>query len=110
MDAGRSDARPPREAGVSPAPRPGSRDPILVLEVVLALVVFVCLIVFLWVPAQRAPFVPVWWGWPVTGAALFGLLLLDAWRRRRQNRRALRQSLDQHRAARRDPRDGAPPR
>jgi hypothetical protein len=79
------------------APRrsPGT-DMVLLLEaglVVLLLVLFLLLYV---VPTQtRLRGVP-WWSPVVLGALSLGILLLDAWRRKRRSRQEMKKMMEEH--------------
>jgi len=65
---------------------PFHHDPLLLWEAGLVLVLVVLFIVLFLLPASREPFQPHWFAGPVLAVALFGVLILDR-RRRRRNRR-----------------------
>lgn len=64
-------------------------DPILMVEVVLVLALFVLFLVLYLVPAGSGALVPAWWAWPVLAVVFFGILVLERWRRKRRDRAEL---------------------
>jgi hypothetical protein len=68
-------------------------DRVLLLEVVLALLLFGLFIGLYFVPAGGTTFRPQWWAWPVMAALFFGILLLDRWRRKRRRRTGLSNAI-----------------
>ena len=65
-------------------PSRGGADRILLLEAVLALLLFALFVMLYVVPAGDATLEPRWWAWPVLAVLFFGILLLDQWRRKRR--------------------------
>jgi hypothetical protein len=70
-------------------------DPLLLWEAGLALVLVALFILLFLLPAARQPFHPHWYAAPLLAAGLFGLLVLDRRRKRRREREALREVLDE---------------
>lgn len=79
------DTSPPRRA-----------DRILLLEVALGLLLLGLFVVLYLIPAESSFAERRWWSGPLLAAFFFGVLLLDAWRRKRRNRDALREVLRDH--------------
>lgn len=77
-------------------PRRATRtDPVLLLEVALGLTMIALFVWLFWIPASQGPFVPRWWaGWLLAGM-FFGIVGLDAWRRRRRRSLELRETLEE---------------
>ena len=82
-------------------PAGSGTDPILLLEAVLALLLFALFVMLYFVPAGTARFQPAWWAWPVLAGLFFGILLLDQWRRKRRGKSGLSNALPEEDAARR---------
>ena len=64
-------------------------DPVLLLEAVLVLALFVLFLVLYLVPAGSGALIPAWWAWPLLATVFFGILLLERWRRKRRDRSEL---------------------
>ena len=71
----------------------GRADRILLLEALLALILFALFMVLYFVPAGEATFEPAWWAWPVLAGLFFGILVLDQWRRKRRAKSGLSNAL-----------------
>jgi peptidoglycan/LPS O-acetylase OafA/YrhL len=71
----------------------GGADRILLLEALLALILFALFLLLYFVPAGEATFEPAWWAWPVLAGLFFGILLLDQWRRKRRAKSGLSNAL-----------------
>jgi peptidoglycan/LPS O-acetylase OafA/YrhL len=83
------------------SPRSGS-DPILILEALLALVLFGLFMMLYFLPAGGATFEPEWWAWPVLVGLFFGILALDRWRRKRRAKSGLSNALPEAEVVRPD--------
>jgi membrane protein implicated in regulation of membrane protease activity len=83
---------------------PRGTDPLLLVEAALVLILFALFVFLFLLPAGRPPFVPRWWTWLLVGSAFFGVVGLDAWRRKRGRRRDHRpdRTRREARAPRRD--------
>ena len=78
---------------MTPNPARGGADRILLLEALLALLLFALFMLLYFVPAGEATFEPAWWAWPVLAGLFFGILLLDQWRRKRRAKSGLSNAL-----------------
>lgn len=91
-----------------PTPGPGRPNRLLLVEAVLALIVFGLFVYLFLVPSGRPPFAPRWWTGLVLAAAFFSLVALDTWRRKR-GREQDRQRTGRGRSAPRRPDEPAVP-
>jgi hypothetical protein len=77
-------------------PRSPTSDPLLLLEAGLVVLLFILFVLLYVVPTQtRLQGLP-WWSPVILGGLSLGILLLDAWRRKRRGRREMKQMIDEH--------------
>jgi hypothetical protein len=74
-------------------PSRGGADRILLLEAVLALLLFALFVMLYVVPAGDSALEPEWWTWPLLAGLFFGILLLEQWRRKRRAKGGLSNAL-----------------
>ena len=78
---------------MNPETGSGRTDPILLLEAVLALVLFGLFILLYFRPFGLGDPTPAWWTAPLLGGLFFAILFLERWRRKKRNRAALSRGL-----------------
>lgn len=88
---------------------PRGTDPLLLVEAALALLLFALFVFLFLVPAARPPFDPEWWTWPLVGTVFFGLLGVDALRRKRGRSRERAAARPGSRAGSTRPDEPVPP-
>ncbi len=82
--------------------RGAQNDPVLLIEAGLV-VLLIALFIFLYiVPTERRMDGVSWWAPVLLGSLSLAVLLLDAWRRRRQYRRSMGEMIDHHLGPKRD--------
>lgn len=69
-------------------------EPLLLIEVGLALLLFGLAVALFFVPAAQPSFVPYWWAWILLAGLFFGIVGLETYRRRHRSREELRRVMD----------------
>lgn len=90
-----------------PSTRAGSVDPLLLVEVTLALLLFGLAIVLYLIPSARAALLPDWWAGILLAILFFAIVFLDTMRRRRRGSHEVHRVLDHPTPESRHPEDPA---